>query len=145
MKFSNSDPKFKSHVRSGKLALLAMSLLALGSNVHAAIVFFGEDINLTATGQNENAVRIGHPTSDSARNSFLANLSGVVTETFEQYAPNSNISSLTFGPDTASLSPALQILNLSTGTFNGTYPISGNQFLLQNALGSSKKTFPWNQ
>ena len=137
MKFSNSDPKFKSHVRSGKLALLAMSLLALGSNVHAAIVFFGEDINLTATGQNENAVRIGHPTSDSARNSFLANLSGVVTETFEQYAPNSNISSLTFGPDTASLSPALQILNLSTGTFNGTYPISGNQFLLQNALGTN--------
>ena len=137
MKFSNLEQKFKSHARSGKLALVAIMLLAFGSSAHSALVFFGEDINQTATGQNENAVRIAHPNSDFARNSFLANLSGVVTETFEQYAPNSNISSLTFGPDTASLSPALQVLNFSTGTFNGTYPISGNQFLLQNALGTN--------
>ena len=137
MKFSTLEQKFKTHARSGKLALVAIVLLAIGSSAHAALVFFGEDINRTATGQNENAVRIAHPNSDFARNSFFANLSGVVTETFEQVAPNSIVSTLTFGPDTASLSPALQAINLATGTFNGTYPISGNQFLLQSALGTN--------
>jgi hypothetical protein len=121
-----------------QLALLVVgALLALSTSASAQQIFFGEDINLTATGQNENAVRIPHPNSDAARISFFSNLSGVVTETFEQYAPNASISTLTFGPDTATLSPSLQVLSLPTGTLNGAYPISGNQFLLQNALGAN--------
>lgn len=121
-----------------RLALLGVGTwFAFSTSAYAQQIFFGEDINRTATGQNENSVRIPHPNSDVARSSFVSSLSGIVTETFEEYAANSSISTLTFGPDTATLSTSLQVVNLPTGTFNGTYPISGNQFLLQNALGTN--------
>lgn len=115
------------------VALGAITLLVLAAkNASAANIFFGEDINRTATGNNEDATRVLHPNSDAAQTAFLANLVGVGTETFEGFAPNTNVTSLTFGLDTASLSPALQVFNIPTGTLNGVYPISGNQFLLQN-------------
>jgi hypothetical protein len=113
-------------------ALLAVSIMVGdAASAHAGIIFFGEDINRTATGNNEDAVRIPHPNADAARAAFLAQLQGVATETFEGFAPNSSVSTLTFGPDTATLSSPLTVLNIPTGTFNGVFPISGKQTLLQ--------------
>lgn len=127
-----------------RLAIATLAAFSLASTAEAADVFFGEDINWTATGQNENATRIPHPNSDAARASFLSQLADPVTESFESYAPNASISTLTFGLDAATLSPALSVMNSPTGTLNGAYPISGNKFLLQNALGASTFSITFN-
>ncbi len=116
--------------------LLSLSL----PGVAAETIFFGEDINHTASPGLENAVRIAHPNSDAANAAFLSRLSGAATETFESFPAGSSVSTLTFGPDTAALSPALPVLNLPTGTFGGIYPISGNQTLLQ-ASGTPQDVF----
>jgi hypothetical protein len=118
---------------------LAAGLLFVMQPTSAQQVFFGEDINWTATGQNEDSIRIIHPNADLARSMFISKIINPVTETFETSTPNSSVSTLTFGTNTniASLSPALSVIGLPTGTFNGTYPISGNNFLLHSALGTN--------
>jgi PEP-CTERM motif len=65
----------------------------------------------------------------------------VSTERFEGFAPGTlSPLTLTFGPDTASLTGAGEVRNLPTGTFFGTHPISGDQFLLANAGGPAAFT-----
>jgi hypothetical protein len=113
------------------IAIAFFAMLLCSNRSMASVIYFGEDINNTATGSSENAVRIAYPNSLAARNSFLANLQGVAIETFESYSANYSISSLSFGPDTAILAPNLTVLNIPSGTFNGVYPISGNKTLLQ--------------
>ena len=106
----------------------------LGLPTFGATVYFGEDINSTATGQNEDAQRIAHPNSDAANSAFRAALSNVEVEDFESFTGNSNVTTLSFGPDTATLSEPLTVLSIPSGNFNGVYPISGSQTLLQSAL-----------
>jgi hypothetical protein len=117
--------------------VLGGMLAASAAPADAASIFFGEDVNSTSTGQNEDAVRIGHPNADAAQAAFLAQLTGVGTETFE--GATGSLTQLTFGADTATLSPALSVLDVPSGTFNGVFPISGNRTLLQNA--GSAQTF----
>ena len=112
-------------------------LIFLMQPTSAQQIFFGEDINWTATGQNENSIRILHPNADLAHSTFISKIIDPVIETFESSTPNSIVSALTFGTDIASLAPALSVISQPAGTFNGTYPISGNQFLLQNALATN--------
>ncbi|MEZ6094842.1 MAG: hypothetical protein R3C03_11510 [Pirellulaceae bacterium] len=120
-------------MRTGFLILLVATMVVGYSHVAKAdMVFFGEDINWTATGDNENAVRIPHPNSDAAQANFFAFLRGAGTETFEGFEANSIVNSIDFGPDTATLTRGLSALNQPSGTFNGVYPISGDQTLLQS-------------
>jgi len=123
---------------------MGAALFVLGTQgAGAEMRFFGEDINHTASPGLEDAIRIAHPNSDAASAAFLSHLSGVATETFESFVGGSSVNTLTFGLDTATLSPALTVLNLPTGTFNGVYPISGNQTLLQ-ATGATQDVFTIN-
>lgn len=103
-----------------------------------AQVFFGEDINSTATENKKNALRIKHPNADAARKSFLSLLQNVTTETFESFAPYSKPTTLTFGLDTATLTPAITVRNITAETFLGVYPISGNQILLQSFFDNNR-------
>ncbi len=107
---------------------------------NAAQVFFGEDINTTATGDYENASRILSPNADQAKFMFLSKLQNVKTETFESFTPNSSISQLNFGFNTAYLSSSLTVLSIPTGNANGVYPTSGNQTLLQT-IGDTNNAF----
>jgi len=111
-------------------------VISLARTAKADLVFFGEDINSTATGNNEDAVRIPHPNSDAAQADFLALLQDVGTETFEGFGANSTVTNIDFGMDTATLNPGLIALNQPSGTFNGVYPISGDQTLLQSISAS---------
>ncbi|WP_338845735.1 PEP-CTERM sorting domain-containing protein [Massilia sp. W12] len=124
-----------------RISTLCAAILSLAcASAHAApITFFGEDINRTASGPGmEDARRIFHPLADAARNGFMQKLHNVKTENFESFASNTMINTLQFGDTSATLSKPLQVKNVVNGTFNGTYPISGNQFLLQ-AVGASEQ------
>lgn len=118
-------------------AAVALVCSLVPAPVRAASVFFGEDINSTGT-TNTNPQRIPHPNADGAQAAFLALLTDVETETFESSA--GIVTSLTFGPDTATLSPGLEVLTLPTDTFSGVYPISGDNVLLQ-AVGAAESAF----
>jgi hypothetical protein len=126
---------FFSSVRNILFAVIIILFCGFFSIAAAATIYFGEDINHTSTPGIENATRISHPNSDQAFASFLGQLQGVATEDFEGFAPNTTLTSLTFGSDTAILSSGLTVLNIPAGTMNGVYPISGNQVLLQSAGG----------
>jgi hypothetical protein len=92
------------------------------------VTFFGEDLNNSPT------TRIAHPNADAARVSFLANLTGVGTETFEGFAAGTAPPlALTFpGAGTATLNGdwSTELISISgTGTNGfGRYPISGNKY-----------------
>lgn len=122
-----------------------MSLVMLGCIASAALVsaapmtYFGQDVNnlplLSPDGDNPTRLT-NHPNADFAASRFLSRLAGVSTETFENYAPGSSPTTLTFGPDTAALSGSRTIYDVPTNTMNGTFPISGNRFLLLAALSA---------
>jgi hypothetical protein len=128
--------------RSPGLHLLPLPLLAVALSVtpvpaQAASVFFGEDVNETGT-TNADPQRIPFPNAAAAQAAFLALLIGVETEGFED--KSGLVTTLDFGPDTATLSPSLEVLTIPTGTFNGVYPISGDNVLLQ-ATGAAESAF----
>ena len=96
------------------------------------VVYFGEDLNPSQQigEQPDNPARLtNYPFSTLAANRFYSRLTGVATEHFESYAPGTGPHTLTFGPDTATLSGASTIYDVPTNTSNGTYPTSGNRFL----------------
>jgi hypothetical protein len=89
---------------------------------------FGEDIH---TGGN--SVRLTNtPETDKARNAFLTNLVNVETVDFESFAHLDNPNSLTFGSTTANLSGSLSVRELATETDGGTFPTSGDKYLLSH-------------
>ena len=127
--------------------ILRVSIVLILANISglatASTVFFGEDINRREeiTGSNS-TIRIPHLNGDTAHAAFLSHLQSVSTETFESFAPNTNVSTLTFGTETATLSPSRPILsNPPPGNPDtlpdGTSQISGNQFLFQDVDVSS--------
>jgi hypothetical protein len=122
-------------------ALVATSLLLTPQAAHAQQIFFGEDINTTdAPGGGDAPSRIPTPNATAAYNAFLSGLTAPVTENFEGFANGSSPALLTFGPDTATLTNGGTIRNQPTGTLNGTYPMSGDQFLLATAGGANAFT-----
>lgn len=90
-------------------------------------VFFGED-----EGLGRDTRLASRPNADAARDSFLSNLGlgNVGTETFESFEPcvtpplTLNFS----GASTATLEGSGRVCNTPTGTSEGVYPISGNQY-----------------
>lgn len=108
--------------------LTALFVLVAGAVPAQAglITFFGEDLN-----PNGLTRLTSSPNSDAARNSFLSNLVGVGTESFESTTPGNYSSlNLTFpGAGTATLTGAITVYDLPTGNITGGYPTDGNRFV----------------
>jgi hypothetical protein len=109
------------------LALL-VALAAFPATSHAAFVeFFGQDLGL-----GEGTPQLSHPTADAARTSFLSNLTGVGTESFESYAAGTGAPlAITFpGAGTATLNGNGGVAYVPVGSTNGVgrYAISGTNY-----------------
>ena len=107
-------------------ATASLLLGGLTATAQADQTVFGEDIN---TGGN--FVRIAHPNADAAQNAFLSALTGIGTENFEGFAPDTPAPiTLTFpGAGAATLSSGTVVSQTTGVNGNGQYPISGSQFL----------------
>jgi hypothetical protein len=117
-----------------------LGLFAAALQLQAApSIYFGEDLN-TSNAINQvpdNPTRLTtFPNASREAGRFLSRLTGVATESFESFAPNSTPTTLTFGADTAAISGSRTVLDLPTGTFNGVYPLTGNRTLLLAATSS---------
>lgn len=100
-------------------ATLAMSV-SLGGHAGAATIFFGEDTNPGAS------VPVGGA-SETARNDFLSNLSGVSTEDFEGLSGSADGTTLNFTGSAGTITAGLS----GTGSFSGAdnfgrFPTSGS-------------------
>ena len=133
-----------------KVVLPGVAACALAMGIPAPVpaiplTFFGQDLNSTDdpnTGADDPLRPASLPNSAAARAAFLARLIGVATENFEGFPASTSPGTLTFGADTATLSGSPTVLNVATGTFNGAFPTSGNQFLLHfGPAGSFEITF----
>lgn len=96
-------------------------------------VFFGED-----EGLGRDTRLASRPNADAARDSFLSNLGNVGTETFESFEPCATPAlTLNFsGAGTATLEGSGRVCNTPTGTSQGVYPISGNQYFTTSDIFS---------
>ena len=98
-------------------------------------IFFGEDLNNSATTRLAST-----PNATAASNSFLANLIGVGTETFETIAPGTGVPlNLNFpGAGAATLAGGNgQVVSVPVGTNGfGRYPISGSNYFEVTALAA---------
>lgn len=107
-------------------AIAIATAIGIGSPADAYTIFFGEDLGLGE------ATRLpSTPNADAARDSFLSNLVGVGTETFESFAPGTTppLAINFIGAGTANLQGDGSVENVPTGTNGvGRYPISGNQY-----------------
>jgi hypothetical protein len=112
------------------IAALATALLGATSIVPALAVpvtFFGQDLN--GPPNNDPNALASHPVSDTARNTFFLNLSGVGTETFDTAATptGTHNPSLAFpGAGTATLTGSGSVATGNDGA--GRYPISGARY-----------------
>jgi len=100
--------------------------------------FFGEDLNRTENpdtpGVDDPLRPFSLPNTTSTREIFLRELGGDVgVETFDEVADGTLVTSIDFGTGTATLTSDARVRRLASGTFNGTYPISGETFLLSDA------------
>jgi hypothetical protein len=110
--------------------IAATTVIGIGNPADAYQIYFSRDIHPDPN--DYGAERLpSTPLADAARNSFLKNLVNPETETFEGFAPGSNVPlSINFSGVTATFDGVGTILNLPTGIYGvGQYPISGNQFL----------------
>jgi RHS repeat-associated protein len=100
-------------------------------------VFFGEDPNRTRDPdvlEDEPVRPFSLPNTTAARERFLRELaSDVHVESFEDLPGGLPVTALDFGDVTASLTSDARTRLQPNGTFNGTYPTSGNVFLLSDA------------
>ncbi len=103
--------------------------------------FFGEDVNQTDLPPSppDDPTRPAElPNCRVAQSAFLSALGTArYTNGFEELAPNSSVSTLAFGPATATVVGGLFVRDVPTGTFDGTYPTEGNRFGLQFGNGTS--------
>jgi RHS repeat-associated protein len=100
--------------------------------------FFGEDPNRTwnpDTPEVDDPLRpLSLPNTTATRDRFLRELaSDVGVETFDEHTNGTLVTSIDFGNNTATLTSDARARRLASGTFNGTYPISGDTFLLPDA------------
>jgi hypothetical protein len=110
----------------------ATTVLAPVNTTADPITFFGEDLNLSG----DPNVAIPHPNSDAAQALFLSNLTGVRTETFEGFAPQTESPLAITFPDagTATLTGRGEVWTGTTGA--GQYPVSGENFWLAPTGGN---------
>jgi hypothetical protein len=111
------------------------SAFGLAPSAQAYRVFFGEDLNNSAT-----RPLLSTPNANNAEASFLSNLVGVGTETFEGLSSGTTGPlGLTFpGAGTATLTGPGRVASSIPGTTNGfgRYAVSGSRFWEVNANGS---------
>jgi PEP-CTERM motif len=120
------SPRWNGGLMIKKVAILLVILTVTTTGALAGTVYFGEDL-----GQGENTRLASHPNADAARNSFMGQLIGVGTETFESFASGTAAPlTLTFpGAGTATLNGDGSVANVPSGTNGvGRYPISGDQY-----------------
>lgn len=117
--------------RNLKLTLLATAAAAVFSagSASAYNIYFGQDLGLGEGTPLPVASRVN---STAAQNSFLSNLVGVGTETFEGFATGTGTPlNLSFpGAGTATLNGTGEIVTVAPGSTNGfgRYAISGSNF-----------------
>lgn len=114
------------------LAIISLAASILAAQA-APLIYFGQDINtLPPVGPGaDNPTRLtNHPNSDLAASQFRDRLFGVATETFEMLPTNTTPQMLTFGQDTATLIGSPFVYEVRSNTFDGTFPTSGNRYLL---------------
>ncbi len=104
--------------------LMVLAILTVTA-AQAATIYFGEDLN------NSNSVPLAsYPNASAASASFLSNLVGTGTETFEGISGSAPVT-LTFpGAGTATLSGSGSIVSVTPGSTNGfgRYAISGSKY-----------------
>ena len=89
---------------------------------------FGEDLH-----DGDNNTRLdATPQLDNARDRFLANLVNVETADLEGFASGDTPATLTLGNTTATLSGNLEVYDVPTATEGGTFPTSGDRYLLSS-------------
>lgn len=122
-------------IRKTFVAALVAASAVLGSGAQAYSVFFGEDLH------NNAFTRIpATPNASAASTSFLANLVGVGTETFEGFA-NGTPAPLVLsfpGAGSATLAGGNGVINTVASGTNGAgrYPISGTNYWEVRAGGA---------
>ena len=105
------------------VTLTTVFLLIAGSAMAVPVTFFGEDM-----GAGEGTRLASWPNAANAEAAFLSNLSGVVVEDLEGFAPGASNINIDFGYAMANLSGG-SIANVPSGTNGyGRYPISGDQY-----------------
>jgi hypothetical protein len=131
--FSVAGPKTIKHKKTSMkcmikrrlpIALAVAALIGLTAPTHAALVFFGEDLG---PGEGPPGL-LAWPNAAAAETSFLSNLSGVGTETFESFSVGTGAPlALNFpGAGTATLQGSGTIESGHNGF--GRYPISGSKW-----------------
>lgn len=109
---------------SKKLIVLiaAAMTMATAGFANAYTTYFGEDL-----GQSGEPRLASHANADTARNSFMSNLVGVGTETFETHTGGETPLAITFpGAGTATITGSGSVSTITSGTNGvGRYPISG--------------------
>jgi hypothetical protein len=118
-----------------KSTLMTMlGIVCMPQLIHATPdTYFGQDLNtLPAVGPGpDDPTRLTiHPNADLAASRFLSRLEGIATEMFDSIPAGSTPASLAFGPDTATFTGSPSVYNVPENTFAGTFPISGDQFLM---------------
>lgn len=110
------------------VAIVAASCCLVGRVSGALNTYFAEDV-----GPGNDSVRLpSHPNSDAARGAFLAMLGSMFTEGLEGFSAGQVAPvGLSFQPAvSATLTGRGEIMDLPSGTYGGTHPISGSKFWL---------------
>ncbi len=119
-----------------RLLLLSLIVLLVGTNVQAALTFFGEDLNGSST-----APLTEWPNATAASNNFMSWLDGVGTESFEDMTVGEAPTTLTFpvpgGTITANFVGNMLV---GDGVAVGRYATDGDQYIA-GSTGSFSITF----
>lgn len=129
-------------IKSIRQLPLFCAVILLAAHAYGA-TFFGQDLNTTDNPATvaDDPVRIVHPNADSARQRFLSNLTGVSSQSFESLFDGATAPiGVTFGTTTATITGNATVRDQPVDTFNGTYPITGNKFVLSSAGGGGTLT-----
>jgi hypothetical protein len=122
------------------LAILTIVLFVAMAAVAQADIYFGEDLNNSAT-----VPLSSFPNSSGAETLFKSNLVGAGTETFESFVAGTSAPlALAFpGAGTATLTGTGGIVSVTPGTTNGfgRYAISGSNYWEIEASSSSTPSF----
>ena len=110
------------------LAALAASSLTL---ISAPVTYFGEDLSSFSGPSCEGRKRTLQeiPNSVIAANRFLSRLMGAATENFEAFSPGQSVTTLAFGPDTATISGTYLLRSPAEGHYCGEFATSGTNYI----------------
>jgi len=117
---------------------LAIILFAAATVKATPEIFFGQDVSIYPVGGLDAVPRPTNITNTLvAQASFLANLNGIQTESFESFPTASNPTTLVFGTMSGNRT-VLSVAN-STNTSNGAFPLTGTNFVALS--GGSDQSF----